>query len=71
MKQLAPRTQTRSFDFNVLEIVGSKWKSRYVYQASMGGETSSPPPIIGLSESSVLPDAPDLRFACRSIFQWL
>ena len=71
MKHLAPRPQTRSFDFNILEIVGSKWKSRYVCQASIGRETSSPPPIIGLSECSVLPAAPDLKFTCRSIFQWL
>ena len=71
MKHLAPRPQTRSFDFNILEIVGSKWKSRYVCQASIGRETSSPPPINGLSECSVLPAAPDLKFTCHSIFQWL
>ena len=71
MKHLAPRPQTRSFDFNILEIVGSKWKSRYACQASIGRETSAPPPIIGLSECSVLADAPDLKFTCYSIFQWL
>ena len=41
MKHLAPRPQTRSFDFNILEIVGSKWKrvqARAVLQH--GGKTA-------------------------------